>query len=625
MVFPSAEQPRDTYRLGPPAFWLPTEDGDVLAVAVSKDVSNYLVSTYTILLELAFGYLWVVITALAVWVAMYLGKKNLLGVRLWNHRQSPLLQVLDVISEIKGAMKAIEWRILLTLLILLVGFAIQMAIAILFAGFIEISNAAPVNPNAVFLIEYDDTSSLAASAFAVEAPAVLRAAGIAEVSDYEVREKVHNKTIRNLPSEPEGGSNLQFNYAYNLTGVDFGLQRLSALELRIEGSCKTDYTWLVDSEKDSDTGLTKDTYNRFGNSSSPLSVSREADGKDPRVYVFTDRYSASGTTSNFTWGAIVSSVDVKSFSQGLDPWYLTESVDVEDPNVDASQKVKAGRPALSCWQSSVWWYENESRDPTKLDSMPKLSLSDAMLDRLWSLSNLPAVVDVGRKLGESALKSAQTSIGEFFEAKASSIEGDLQRLLLTTYIATANYFIDMTLVPEVQRSDFPNLLANEDGTGLADGADGFVVLGKDISTLSVTGLATIPAMLLVTMLLSFVLLRVRPLSSVKDDCDATAYQELHKYHMAPEAGQPVGEGDAEAQAGTYGSTTLTDEKGKQEGGREGDQKNTKGGKGETSVTVEEESKTSGEDQTNGGKVEKENKATGTGIGEDKSSLEAKAH
>src|SRR5437773_1436952 len=115
------------------------------------------------------------------------------------------------------------------------------------APYIIISNAAPVAPSAIYVPDLPATAQNAylAKSYALEVPSALRAAGSVQVANMSTRAEVSVDQPELLQDLGGGEAIIRMGYRYSLTGADLGLQYYPKLTLRVEGSCTTEYGWLV--------------------------------------------------------------------------------------------------------------------------------------------------------------------------------------------------------------------------------------------------------------------------------------------------------------------------------------------------------------------------------------------
>ncbi|MCJ1476868.1 hypothetical protein MMC13_005537 [Lambiella insularis] len=367
----------------------------------------------------------------------------------------------------------------------------KYAIPVAFARYIIIDNAAPVAPLAIYVPSYEgvDWNNLTTilSVVSLEGPSAFRAMGSVDSVNSTTLAKsfVSIDQPEILTKDPiSGDPNQRMTYRYVVTGIDFGLQKYPDLILNVEGSCETEYGWYNGTKKSSDSTAPLDVYYLFNNASYEEWVSLD-DGPSPVAnFVLGPR---PGLLSNFTWAAVISSVNRTSCSTGTDPWYLTV------PNAPGTFSVKPGRPALSCWQNDVWSFRGVNSSVTELTApaLPGLDLPESLQDIFARNLANPKIPALGMRLGASALKSATNAFSGVFNASSSSVYADLERLVFASYIATVNTLTETTLF--APNSGIKNDALDDNGQP-QPGVEEFVIWSKDVITLSVKALIIIPVL-----------------------------------------------------------------------------------------------------------------------------------
>ena len=516
MGISTAPQLRQTYQLWK-RFSMPV-DGDTRdAIAVPGYVANQLNSAYTILMTSMIMNLWCILFAVAFFIMLRRETHHHLSTSIWNKRASLSDSFFEIVQPgTKGHWK--HWWIYPVLIIIVFCWVAQNALAIIVPPYIIIGNAAPVNPDAVLALRNTDPSgkrlpnAQLAKISSLEVPAALRAAGSALVASANIESKV-STTFTSLGTTTNGDAVSRIDYGYTVTGADLGLQFYPDLLLVVAGACTTEYGWLISS--DDANGYTNDTYTLFGDRRRGTQSLNLFDGAAPVAYFFNGP--PGDAPGNLTWAAYISSVDRVSYNPGTDPLYRTGKT--ASPSIGGTGfSVAAGRPVLSCWQTDTWRYHGLSSTIVGLNStaLPGLELSPGMQLVLAHYLGAPRIVDIGRQLGLSALLSSTTSIGNIFDAEASSAFSDLRRLILAAYIATTNTLTDTTLYPD----DIPGRntrlvsLARDESDNPKPGVGDFVVWSFDVTTLSVKAIIIIPVLSLISWLLALGLLRWSPLAVV---------------------------------------------------------------------------------------------------------------
>ncbi|KAL7950697.1 hypothetical protein V8C42DRAFT_359598 [Trichoderma barbatum] len=533
MVVLAASQPRQTYLLWK-RFTYPTEHGPQDAYSVPIWAASQFNSAYAIIVGLLMVEVWTIIIALALFLVFRWQRRQSKGSALhpvvpilWNNRGAIDGSFIEISKYIKRE-NARPW-VFFILLLTIAAWAAQTAVAIIIPPMIILSNAAPVNPKTVYT-PYSDSLDFSkkAAAFSLQVPAALRAAGNSEFPSDILDKRIMVNTEK-LGSISTGEQILRTNYSYNVTGVDFGLQKYPDLKLYVTGSCITDYeqlnhtSYMTVNEKI----ITVDTYKYSdGGNQGHVGVSL-FNGRPPFAFFIAGEFTK-GTLerSNITWSAIISSVNRTSFSPSTDPWYRTERF--QDSDVGAAYMVLPGRPVLSCWEDNTWSYKGFNSTATELssDHLPGLVLSKGV-QKIFSFMNGSMVGAMGQQLGSFALQSGLKSLGFYrpiFDAGASSIHNDLNRLVRIAFVATCSLLSDSTLYPIDASSKTDNIITAQDDAG------DFVVWSSDVAALSVKLIIAFPSILIGSWLCAILLLFFTPVRLVKGLDSSSMFAFIQKQH-----------------------------------------------------------------------------------------------
>jgi len=513
MVFSLLSPARDTYLLWH-RFTMPTSFGTKDAVAVSADVGDKLLAAYTFILGHIVMLVWGILVFIAVLIlARIYGHEHPsspLSAEIYSKRSSPHAIFLLAVRNF-SKIKHVRWLIALWIAISLAFLVVNYAVPIIFAPYIIIDSAAPVNPSTIFVPSRNNTDGFSNSSninnldiFNFYVPSALRAVGsidsLNETSGLSPSLSVDQPDTIGI--NDDGGLVTRIGYRYNVTGLDFGLQYYPDLVFSVEGSCVTEYGWWA-GETNNDTdfpGAYVEGYNPFNDPNNLQYVSLYDGG--PRAFFFVDF--PENPTSNLSWAAIISSVNRTSWFPSTDPWYQTGPNPFYDTNQStiAPYMVEPQRPALSCWENDVWFYQGHSGSIADLPNIPGLNLSPGLITIFADSLGLPMIYILGTYLQVSALESSVTALSDILDASSSSIYSDLERLVYASYIATVNCLTESTLFPPA--NGFLNDVAP--GGILLDGTGDFVIYSKDIATLSVRSLIIIPTIAAALWIISITLL-----------------------------------------------------------------------------------------------------------------------
>ncbi|KAI8952224.1 hypothetical protein F4801DRAFT_541570 [Xylaria longipes] len=536
MVVSTAQQLEDSYQLWQ-RFSFSTDSRSWDAVAVPSWVGDRLNAAFAIIIPLALVRFWTVILSLILYYSLKKQpdpKPDPLAATLWNKRADLVDSVIETI-----AFKETDWSrpwVLISVFLALAAWAAQTATGVLVPPLIILDHAAPVRPGAIYAPDPTPTdNSIQAARFALEVPRFLRALGSAVV-DKDLRQKVQVSSAEPL-GQTQNGEILQIDYSYGATGADLGIQKYFDLTLNVTGSCVTEYTWFIGTQvtEFNNNSIAIDYYDTpFNNPNNLLSASL-LDGREPSATFYVNPNSTKGALdgSNSTWGAIVSSVNRTSFSIGTDPWYLTDP----SSGTTGTQSVRRGRPAISCWEDKIWSYHGHTSTTDVLtgDALPGLNLSKSLQGLLAQYLGVPTVFLVGSHLQTSALLSSTTALDQIFDAGASSLHDDLERLVVAAYVVTVNCLTDTTLYPAAQ-GNVPNVVLGDSGQVPKDAAD-FVVWSSDVATLSTVVIIVIPTIFVGIWFFSILLLYWTPVKTVVEKLDSSALQD-HLNEDRPSATTP---------------------------------------------------------------------------------------
>jgi hypothetical protein len=424
------------------------------------------------------------------------------------------------------------------------------AASILIPKLLVIGNAAPVNASTVYflgtILNHTELSDLTtvARAFALTVPYYQRSAAQVAVTPQNsiVVEQVGNTDL----------GFVQMNYSYNITAAEFGLQYAPGPILNVNGSCYTEYGWWTGTTNRTG-GDIKDTYNLWNNATNyQVSVSGIYDGGPPFPFFAANpnppNFSPNpnlpnATSSNISYAIVVSSLNRPSYTMSTDPWYLTTNFSISQSGEAFNYIVSTGRPALSCWENDIFTYNGKSVDQFNLNilGLPDFRSPDGvdtpfLTDILQSVIS-PVIVNLGVALGRPALKSASSfALGVAFNAGSSSIFQDLRYLIMASYIATKNIFLETTRFPLSGRDGIPDIARSltsditvNNSLPLHFGTLHFVITNSAIATLSVRAIIAIPVAMAVAVGAVF-LLRLLPTPwRVSHALNATVlYSHLHE-------------------------------------------------------------------------------------------------
>jgi hypothetical protein len=488
-------------------FSMPVGNHTYDAVAVTTGVSKELTSLYSIMLQMIILEIWALVVLLVLAIVV---RKNVthnvgvVNVSIWNSQSSPLSVILAVLNYREHIpLYALGWALLA-----LIAWAGSIALSTFVTPALVIDFAAPINPSVVyapFVPVTDNRPFLALQMLALAVPSNLRAIDVLETATEtgQSNNASSNNVIiyGSVVGSEKGSPVYQVNYTYTVLGSDFGLQKAPGLIHKVQGSCITEYGWYVNTTVTDN--LAADLYYLYGDPNN-TAIATTADGQSPLVTIYPGPLSA----PNNTFALVVSSLQRLSFTSSDDPWYNT--INQTDQTASAPFQVAQGRPVLSCQQEDLWSYKGLTKSIHELDQLP--DLSPAMVLIFQNFLSQPRIVGLTQSLGAKALKSAATSQGYYFDAGSSSLQSDLQRLILGAYIATKNTLAETTMFNAKQYPAISNLLIDPKTNQQIPGAGDFVILNSAFAALSVRVLIVVPTILALLFLLVLILSDTTPIS-----------------------------------------------------------------------------------------------------------------
>ncbi|KAK3329138.1 hypothetical protein B0H66DRAFT_526531 [Apodospora peruviana] len=522
-------------------FTMPSDDGGIWAIAFTTRTGTLLTAVFAVVLLIIFALLWTFICFLAVllggdfrtgevtesrygaMVTLWNSDDPLLaGKRMMRYSYHSLIPEHDKAEDSKShggttarqqvhgaattGKKHNKWGDF-TYGVIVAIVAVCIYIGSIVTGiigplYLQIGNVAPVRPTSVFYPKDPGQEDAQANLqnFGLLAPGALRAIGSVESASEEVRAQV---LIDDGPLDktPDGLS-MWLSYKYKVSGVDFGLQHASKLEVAVSGYCYTEYSWWREDKNDTERYRLWPEFPMEPPLDRLISHSPSNIQLAPRAafLVHPDALNQMAGNSSVSYAVLVASAHRASINVGTDPWYTTEPRDTAYPPApwDAAFWMKTKRPILACNQQDKWSYDgHEAQSVSEVDSLPGLDLPEALRDILLNAFSTPMVVRLGNAIGDSALRSRTTSPQGVIDAQKSSIRNDMERLIVAAYLASANVFSDTTKFSG--QETYPNVLRGEDGQP-AEGAGDIVVNGAGIQTFSMVGLVVLATILVFLML-----------------------------------------------------------------------------------------------------------------------------
>ncbi|KAK1776231.1 hypothetical protein QBC45DRAFT_222489 [Copromyces sp. CBS 386.78] len=376
----------------------------------------------------------------------------------------------------------------------------SVAMSTVVSWLVSIGHVAPVNPSVLFYPNVPGPVPVQQlKDFGLRAPGILRSLGSVEAAKVTLRTRVII-TSEDIGLTPDGTDLIHdLNYSYNLTGVELGLRGGDGLALGVKGYCRTEYSWY----RPNISTNASEAYHLWNNENQPWSIglSEVAIARAPTAaFQFPSEYLVEGppANSNYSFAVIVNSARRTSVTEGSDPWYSTELRDqpASPSQFNAKFWMKRARPILSCWEQMQWSHKGAALDSiASLRDQPGRTIPDVLVKVLEATFFAgPMIVRLGNASGDSALRSRTTSPNGVIDASMSSIDSDMERLVLASYVASRNIFNDATMFGGCDQN-YPNVFRGGNGQA-EEGSGHFVVSSPDIRTFSLTGIITLVAIMI---------------------------------------------------------------------------------------------------------------------------------
>ncbi|KAM0085821.1 hypothetical protein ACKRZS_001910 [Fusarium odoratissimum] len=323
--------PSNTYILGS-IFSVALDGKSITAISVSNGASPLLLALYAIVIQLLFGTLWQLLSAIMLIKFSVNDRLKMVGlVALWNcpdplSASTKSFEYLWVTLKREHRNFKSVRRALVMAVISSTTMVASIIVGILYPDWLRIGSFAPVHKVSVYWPSFDTVSDEATvDIYSRSRPGVLRALGRAEAGDLNsMMDAVDIQTSLppdHTPKQPQK----QIDYRYEINAQDFALQNFADLVMKVSGSCRTDYSWAA--RRKSPAGYTWDTYYPWGEkeTNQSFSVATELSPSYRLDFVTwlhpdIDKPQQHGNGS-FAFLAATALIPSQSYSE--DPWYQT--------------------------------------------------------------------------------------------------------------------------------------------------------------------------------------------------------------------------------------------------------------------------------------------------------------
>ncbi|OAL53743.1 hypothetical protein IQ07DRAFT_640782 [Pyrenochaeta sp. DS3sAY3a] len=489
-------------------FMFPSENGDVWAVSIPSPTALALLAVFAVMVTYTFNALWnVFLHGVMLSTKRHKGVAyNLILTVFWNSAEPAsassnlFLHLWRMIFQ-SGFKFTDESQILgwiLTALALLTALA-SIAGSILIPARLVLGNVAPVNPRAVWIPGIPELGNLSPQYSMLFSANAVRAVGSAEASKITLRNKVFvsrpETTEKSTPEQPD----FSIDYNYNLTGVELGMRNELGFVHSVKGKCWTEYSWLKHVEN-----TTRDYYDIWNLDMPNYFWFVEADNAtgiwsklDLMAAIHPDQVEK--TPQNVSYALLYNTAHIATFTETSDPMYMTERLpEDEEGGSTFPFRVKAGRPALSCWQDSTMCIRGDCGEAGALLEKDKNFPPGLMI--ILSRMTVPMILDVAQGIGASALMSYYSPLpGTIVDAASSKTIDDLERMILGSYLLSRNLLRDTTMMKPF--SGFSNAVRTGKDEVLPGTGD-FVLETKAMTAMSMMVLILVPSIMVFFTLLA---------------------------------------------------------------------------------------------------------------------------
>jgi len=521
-------------------------------VVVSAQEARYCIVAYTILVGWIFAAVAKLVTALVL-AFFPLGRNGNLYVMLvaYYNADSPLTALgkisqfatkalFDSKHEERGW--AINWSTIRwwSILSSIAGLLFAVDNLLKFqvnGGQLIVRNAARVNPGAIYYPllptpESPDYNIAYELVQPIRAAAAFQAAGRVAGAKDKVQERVKSSSI--ISMDDFGRPTLEFSYSYHINGSEMGLQLTPLLKYSVDGTCRTEYSWVSTTHRTDD----YDYYPLWGSSDNrtwaKIPFDLQAQFPPWINTIPKPKEMVHGPGSEF---AIVPSISHRN-SRTLktnDPWYLTEEIPTPSlDNSDLQHRVRRGRPPFYCWQNTTWSLANrKTANVSDLNSLPGMRLSTFLQDVFEREFSMPPFIQLANNLGYAALSSSMDTMvaAPRIAARQCSAQKDLERLAQISFVSSRDVVRNIVLQYSSLRNatELGNIAADKSGTVPYENAD-FILESKDIAALSFSTLVCIPVVCVVSWLVvGFLELLIGRMASNDDESQISRY--ISQYNL----------------------------------------------------------------------------------------------
>jgi hypothetical protein len=536
-------------------FDLPKSDNTIVKViAVTSDEASYWIVAYTIIVALIFAGITrlVVDLVLAFFPLENSGNRIIMLVAFYNANNPTTAAILMFhycrralfnIRSIQPTGRMVDWptfRCALMLLAIagsLIGASLGAQFLVSGRQLIE-RHATRANAAVLFYPNFriaDDTGGdLLDEVKPIRGSAGFQALGRYETSRRNLKNRVHVNR-EGLPAD-NGRPMAQYNYSYEITGYEMGLQDAPELKYNVNGFCKTDYS--IYNRTDD-----LESWNYWPSWSDFEDIFSTKSEEEMPPYL-----SIRNNPDQVPWGSPlnVSSIKENGFMFGLtphtsfrlttsenldDPWYSTElNLDSSNKTYDRKWRVKRGRPGLRCVQHDTYTLRGQTvYHVDDLKDLRGLKLSKLLRDEVFPFEfGIPPISQLTLNLGLNNLASSlyYHAPSKSFTAGKASLEEDFTKLISVTFLYSREVARNLFLVYSTLDPKGLHNIAAVNGVVPDENAD-IILESSEVAALSVKVLVVTPIVCVVIWILVVMRLHiVQPLART-DNLGPLARLNLH--------------------------------------------------------------------------------------------------
>jgi hypothetical protein len=525
--------PESLYQLGITKwFQMPENDYTIPAVAVPKDEGDLWNSGYTLLITVMFAAIGKLVTDLVISLFPLRSNGNRAAMLVTYYNTGDLVTSTFLMASyarkiyfrVRKDEGVRDWGTFI-LALMLFSLSLSLFTASLAAGLLIPTNLlmgtmARVSPGAIFYFERPLGSDLVNEASsnpdsrdqAVELlfealqrfnhHAATRAYGTVEQNRRAIEEKTNFNYIE-LPVT-NGNRGFKFEYGWEITGLDLGLQRDPELKQTVTGECETQFDWYNEEKSTSEL----DYYTLFKGTTYEFPVGPRLNGAvHPKAsFILAE-------AEELVEGEQVFAI-VPQFAGRLsvhamenDLWYSTDRTNETGSDAGPQYIIRRSPPALLCTEKLLWEYHNLVVPTNQLEKAAQIGMK---LSKFWwnkvftrEFGDAPKTLQIGRSLATLSLGSLSQGFTEnnFINTPVANSTGDFRDWILTSYVGSREAIRNTALL-QVDRTGLENLATYDDdgnptGKPVPDELADFVLESSEVTTLSLRVMLSIPCIFLV--------------------------------------------------------------------------------------------------------------------------------